>query len=75
MFFGWEFGNSASAGLGLKAITSPNFSRQELASRPLKETSRLSRGPTARAFCSAQGSLLVEGGCFPGPGAGPVPTF
>lgn len=25
MFFGWEFGNSASAGLSLKAVTSPTY--------------------------------------------------
>lgn len=63
MFFGWEFGNSTPAVLSLKAITSPNFSRRELASRPLKETSQLPGGPwpglsaLLREACSWRGLL------------------
>lgn len=76
MFFGWELGNSASAGPSLKAITSPTSTGRRWRLGHSGGFSA-SRGPAARASCSVRGSLLLslEGGCFLGPGAGSVPTF
>lgn len=64
MIFGWEFGNSASAGLSLKAITSPNFSRRELASR-LPAGSQPGVSALLREACSWRGAVF--------PGLGPRP--
>lgn len=75
MFFGWEFGNSASAGLGLKALTSPNFSRWELASRPLNKTSRLPGGPQPGLSALLREACSWRGAAFPGLGLGPCPHF
>lgn len=75
MFFGWIFGNSAPAGLSLKAIASPDFSRQELASRPLKETSRLPGGPQPGLSAQLREACSWRGAAFPGLGLGPCPHF
>ena len=68
--------NSVSASPSLKVITSPTSPGGSWRPGHSRGFSA-SRGPMARASSSIQGSMLLglEGGGFPGPRAGSVPTF
>lgn len=76
MFFGWDLGHAAPAGPSLKAITAPTSLGGSWHPGHSGGFSA-SRGPAARASCSARGSLLLglEGGCLPDQGLGPCPHF